>query len=152
MFAVSVLRQNTGIVTYRRSGGGGGPCISQEHDFSSQIWLDHRVQRAQEPPGKILLKDRQVIWSLEKSIFGWGSMAVVVNFGTWFLEQIPARPTCSGGSIPSRTSPTWSQTSHMKAKQINLWVGHHGTGGQLWNMIFRAKSGSTNVFRWSNNL
>jgi hypothetical protein len=24
----------------------------------------------------------------------------------------------------------------MEAKQINLWVGEHDRGGQLWNLIF----------------
>jgi hypothetical protein len=41
----------------------------------------------------------------------------------------------------------------MMAKQINLWVGEHDRGGgQLWNMIVRANSGMTTVFRWSNDL
>jgi hypothetical protein len=40
----------------------------------------------------------------------------------------------------------------MKAEKIDLWVGEHGLGGQLQNLIFSCKSGSTILFRAVNNL
>jgi hypothetical protein len=51
------------------AGSGGEWQTTLEFDFSRQRECYHRVQRVQQPPGNMLLKDVQVIVKLEQSTF-----------------------------------------------------------------------------------
>jgi hypothetical protein len=52
---------------------------------------------------------------------GGASMALVVNFGIWFLYANLTWPSSSGCSKTSEKSPTSTSTSHMEAAKIYLW-------------------------------